>query len=372
MGRVKLTRRGFLHGASAFGGVALAMAAVDAEGQAGRVGGRSRRPDATRRSESFMQSWLVMPDEVEPKILEWQERYPALVHVDHVQQYCGLKAYAVTISDKSVPDAEKKKHIFSQPHAHEPAPTAACMNVMNQLLERRGLDGNPTQLAVDALLSKTLLSFIADGNPDGRSRSPERYWDGTKWSNEEFWKWMRGIDAETGEAFKRVDRWSTREDHPKRIGIVYEQINEHEYVEPNRSWESSFFRLIHMLLDRHEYDQLLDLHQTEFVNSPSNCMVILPVLQDELPPEIRESNAAWAEEIVAAWATAGGHPRPEPRPLSYKGQQREYFVQRWGHIYRRLSKLTSEVQNNNVATPPLEQRRLTEIAIRVSAERLLR
>jgi hypothetical protein len=362
-----LSRRSFLGGMSAMSGAALA------EGALGAAPPRSARarPQDTPGSELNMESWLVMPDEVGPKILEWQERHPQLVHVDHVEQFCGRKTYAVSVSDRSVPDAGKKKHIFSQPHAHEPAPTAACMNVINQLLEGRDLDGNPTEWDVDAVLTKTVLSFIPDGNPDGRARSPEPYWDGSKWTNEDFWKWMRGIDAETGERFKRVDKWSTREDHPKRIGIVYEQINEHEYVEPNRSWDSSFFRLIHMLLERHDYDQLLDLHQTEFPNSPNNCMIILPVLQDELPEKIREANAAWAQETVDAWTDAGGRPRPEPRPLSYTGEQRQYFVERWGHIYRKMSKLTSEVQNNNVATPPVEQRRLTEIAIRVGAERLL-
>ncbi|MFQ5808536.1 MAG: hypothetical protein ACE5JM_02860, partial [Armatimonadota bacterium] len=107
--RKGLTRRELLRGASLAAGAALGKVAM-----AGQT---------SRESEMNMESWLAMPDETEPKILEWQERHRELVHVDHVEQYCGRKAYAVTVSDKSAADAGKKKHIFSQPHAHEPAPT---------------------------------------------------------------------------------------------------------------------------------------------------------------------------------------------------------------------------------------------------------
>ena len=63
---------------------------------------------------------------------------------------------------------------------------------------------------------------------------------------------------------------------------------------------------------------------------------------------------------------------PEIKPLGYTGQQRQYFVERWGEIYGRYSKLTTEIQNNNPRTPPALQQRMNEVAIGVSIQRLLR
>ena len=245
---------------------------------------------------------------------------------------------------------------------------------MNELLTGKHLNGEPSDIDRERILDQVIVSVIPDANPDGRSRSPERFWDGSRWSNDEFWCWMRGKDRETGKMWKRLGLWSTRmeKDHPTPVGIVYEQISDHEYVEPNRSKRSSLFRLVKLLRDRHEYEQMLSLHQTEFVNSEYNCMVILPTLQDELSEERQRYNREWAEEVVEAWGCAGGNPVPESKPLGYKGEQREYFVRVWGDLYHKVAVITSEVQNNNSRTPPEMQMRLSETALRASVERLLR
>jgi hypothetical protein len=67
----------------------------------------------------------------------------------------------------------------------------------------------------------------------------------------------------------------------------------------------------------------------------------------------------------------GGNPIPEVKPLGYSGEQRQYFVDRWGDLYHRHHIITSEIQNNNPRTPPPLQQRLNEVALRVSIERLL-
>ncbi|MFC1715886.1 M14 family zinc carboxypeptidase [Candidatus Poribacteria bacterium] len=320
----------------------------------------------------IMKHWLAKPHQTEPQILRWREDHPDLVELDTVEQYVGLKTYAVSITDRSVPTDGKGKLIFAIPHAHEPAGTVACMNYVNQLLTGHHLDGSASDISDrGAILENCVLSFIPDANPDGRSRAPVDYWDGTKYSNDEFWTFMRGRDPETKNMWKRMGRWSIREETPETIGIVYEKVNAHEYVEPNRDFGSAYFRLIKLMGEKYGYGRWLDLHQTEFVKSEHNAMIILPIVQDELPDDIAAANMSWADEIVKRWKEAGAEPKPESRPLGYSGEQGEYFRKTWREFMPMIPKITTEVQNNNTRTPPPMQAKLQEIAIRASVDLLL-
>ena len=272
------------------------------------------------------------------------------------------------MTDRSTPADRKAKLIFAVPHAHEPAGTVGCMHYINQLLTGPGFDGTPSNLDRDRILANCVLSFIPDANPDGRSRAPVDYWDGTRYTNEEFWTFMRGRDAETKKMWKRLGRWSLREENPETIGIVYEQINAHEYVEPNRDLNSSYFRLIHRIGERYGYGRWLDIHQTEFEGSPHNCMMLLPLVQNELPQEIQQANIKWAAAIVEAWAAIGENPVRPSKPLGYTGKQAEYFRRVWREFMPTIPQITTEVQNNNTRTPPTQQAKLQEIAIRVSVD----
>jgi hypothetical protein len=320
-----------------------------------------------------MKNWISRPAEVEAKVLEWQKRFPELLDVETITQYVGTKVYGLAITDKKAPRAGKKVLLATQPHAHEPATTAAMMSVTCQLLEGRLLDGTPTKLDRERILRQVVFNCVPLGNPDGSSRAPVEYWDGSYCNNEEFWCWMRGKDRKTGKMWKRLGRWSTRveTDHPERIGIVYEQLNEHEYAEPNRCLDSSFFRMALRLNEKHGCDQWLDLHQTEFEKSQYNCMIILPLVQKELPPHIQAYNLKWGEEVVEAMRREGGNPIPKVEPLNYTGEQAAYFRDLWGPLEDRIPVITSEIQNNNPRTSPDMQRRLEEACLRVSLERLL-
>src|SRR5262249_37431858 len=97
---------------------------------------------------------------------------------------------------------------------------------------------------------------------------------------------------------------------------------------------------------------------------------LLPVIWDDLPEAIRRESLTWAEAITEVWRALPGAAPQAPRPLGYTGQQRAYFEQRWGDLYRSLPCLTVEVQNNNRGTPPGLQRDLAEAAIRVTVEQL--
>lgn len=321
-------------------------------------------------------AWISRPDEVDAKVAEWAEAYPDSFLAESRRQFSGRPVWALTVTDRSVDDTGKRKLMVFKPHAHEPAPIAGQMNVISQLLTGETLDGRAGEFDRERVLRECLIVFMPDANPEGTARAPVEAWDGSEYTNDEFWAWMRGPDPATGLMWKRVDIYDEREEPvlPTRRGIVYEQIDEHRFVEPNRHHASSLFQWIFELLRRHDdWEMALDLHQTEFVNSPHNAMVILPCVFDELPAPIQAYERAWAQEIVDAWTQVpGANPIAEIRPLGYTGEQRQYFVDRWGELYQRLHLITSEIQNNSPRTPPALQQRLNEVAIRASIERLLR
>lgn len=317
------------------------------------------------------ETFLAMPQQLEAKLGEWTTRARDKLRVDHITSYSGHRVYALTLTDPAVPRERKRAHYFAQPHAHEPGATAGMMDVIEQLITGHDLAGTPSPLDAARVLAQSVLTFNPIGNPQGRERAPVLYWDGSRYSNDEFWCWMRGEDPDRpGQMWKRLDLWDDRVERvPARIGIVYEQIDAHRYVEPNRSHLSSYFRLFHRMDAEIGYDRWLDLHQTEFVNSPHNCMVLL-ALPGLAKGEIAREDRAWAEQITAAWQQAGFRPAP-PQPLSYTDEQAEYFRRNWGALHQRMPILTTEIKNNAPDAPPDFQRRAQVIAIQQSIWRLL-
>ena len=67
--------------------------------------------------------WLARPAQTEPKILAWAKAYPDLVSLDALQTRGGHTAYAVTVTNRKLDNASKRKMLVAQPHAHEPAAT---------------------------------------------------------------------------------------------------------------------------------------------------------------------------------------------------------------------------------------------------------
>jgi hypothetical protein len=312
---------------------------------------------------------LAKPSQTEPKILEWAERFGKLVRLRTLKTFSGHTAYAVTVTDSEAV-GEKQGLLVAQPHAHEPATTAGMMNFMCRMLRGAGLDGEPAPFDRRRLLREIEVTFIPDGNPFGRSRAPEDFWDGRRYTNEEFLKIAFGRDA-SGQRFPRQGRWSLDDQQPATVGIVYEQISEKVFVEPNRDRESTFLRLVRRVLDGGRVDRFLSLHQTEFESSDHNCEIILPFMQGELPERIRDANERWGRAVIQAWRHAGANPIADPRPLGYGEDQLRYFRACWPDIYRSKPAVTVEVQNNNTRTPPETQRKLQETAIHTSLESLL-
>ncbi len=310
--------------------------------------------------------WVSHPDEVQELVGKWREREG--VQVDEVHQYAGRPVFAVTVGNPSGP-----RILFYKPHAHEPAPCAAMMNVLAKLLDGRGLDGEPAPMQAEQVLDALSLTFIPDANPAGTERAPVKWWDGTQYTNEEFWVWMRGRDRLTGKMWERYDKWDARtvENPPETVGIVYEQISEYEYVEPNRHHDSSLFKLIFRLVGERGFALMAGLHQTEFVGSMADSMAILPIDFDQQPEGVRQAELAAGHRMLEWWKRWGGRPLQEIKPLGYSGQQAEYFRRAWGEPFGATPRITSEVRNNSLLCPPSMQWRLSEAAIWACIEAVL-
>ncbi len=294
------------------------------------------------------------------------------LRVDWVKAFSGHKVYALTLTEPSVPPERKRRCYFAQPHAHEPGATAGMIDAVEQLVTGKDLAGKATGLDVEKALATTLLTFNPIGNPQGREAAPVLFWDGSKYTNDQFWCWMRGEDPDNpGKMWKRLDLWDTRAiRHPKRIGIVYEQIDEFRYVEPNRSHLSSYFKLFFKMDKLFGYDSWLDLHQTEFVNSKYNCEILLPI-KGLAEGQILEDDMAWGQKIVDAWARAGYRPVPKPIHLGYTGEQAEYFRRNWGELHKRMRIISTEVKNNAPDATPEFQMKAQAIAIEETIRGLL-
>ena len=139
-----------------------------------------------------------MPDEVDSQIGVWRRGLPELT-VDELKGFTGDPVYALTLTDHSVPEDQKKVVFFQQPHGHEPSQTAGAMEVLSELITGEMLDGRPTQLDVSTILSRVVAVINPLGNPDGRARTPTEafddsftfiegayYWNG-KLRDDEWW-----------------------------------------------------------------------------------------------------------------------------------------------------------------------------------------
>ena len=99
------------------------------------------------------------------RYLQWLKNF-ATGNLGVSYQYAGRPVWALTVTDTSVSDDDKKKLIFFKPHAHEPAPIAAQMNVINQLLTGETLDGVPAEFDNRRVLRQCLLGRLTCAGND--------------------------------------------------------------------------------------------------------------------------------------------------------------------------------------------------------------
>ncbi|MDA0745688.1 MAG: M14 family zinc carboxypeptidase [bacterium] len=306
----------------------------------------------------------VTPDEIDQLAEDLNTLTTPALTIDVFPQHIGRNVYALTFNDPAY-DRPKQRIFISRPHAHEPAGTAACTELVKTLAGYSEYANQNTAWR-EYVLKNFIVTLVPDANPGGSQHAPVKFWDGSEVPNERFFLWMFGESGETpGERFPRVDTWDMRKvTPPALLGVAYEQIDEHTYVEPNRDYRSTFFSSFFECDKIHHYDAWLDLHQTEFVNSDRNCQIFLPLLFETLPESRQAKYRSLGEAIHTSWKQEGAAPFDHPQvPYKNNPTQRDFLARVWGPIDERMLHLVTEVQNNNLRTPISTQVRLQLAAI---------
>jgi hypothetical protein len=86
-------------------------------------------------------TWLVTPAQVEAQLLAWGAGHPQRCRLVREVSPSGHVVFAVETGVPSVPDVPggaRPEVLIAQPHGHEPAATAAIMELLNgRRLSRR-------------------------------------------------------------------------------------------------------------------------------------------------------------------------------------------------------------------------------------------
>ncbi len=288
--------------------------------------------------------WRSQPDEWQPLFRRLHAEFPNQTAVHAWPQIGGQQVVGLTIGRQ--PDSTTSNPPFrlvvAVPHAHEPAPTAAAVDLACQLLRGAHLDGSPTALPVRDIAATALVTLLPDVNAQGRSRASVRCWDGTTYDNETFHKYAFGIAAD-GACFARYPEWRASEHHPRQVGMIFEQVEDDVYVEPNIDRRSTYARAVDDLFQTYRYTHLLEMHQHEWPE-----VALLPAGFDALPPGDQHRLEQWAERVLAAWRAVGA--RPNPRPVvNSRGQPRERLIlDFWRDRCPGILRLNTEVRINRL------------------------
>lgn len=328
---------------------------------------------------------MSKPDRVDIKILQWAREYPDIVRIDEATQFTGDKVYAITIEKKTL---SKKNLLVAVPHAHEPAGTAGIVDFLNELITGKDSAENKTQLPREDILENVRITCIPIGNPYGRKKSPVDFWDGTKFSLDEFIYIMVGRLLGNPPSHIVNEFWHN---HPvfnqeverlEEIGIVWEKLSEKWYGEPHFYKGCTWWKLVEKLSNEFQYnkdDLFLELHQTEMYPN-ENCMVIHP--RDRwIPDEAIERADIIEEEIIKRWKEIGGRPYQDKEYYSrfgdrdrdlYNPEERRKISIDWLTITKGTPCIVIEVQMNSPNTPVSEQILLEKLAIEVCTKTLLK
>jgi len=330
-------------------------------------------------------TWLGKPDEVNPVIAGWKRNFSDIVRIDEAQQFTGDTIYAITVTSKNA--GKKRNILFGVPHAHEPAGTAAAMGFLNEIITGQRLDKTASILPREKILQEVRLTFIPLGNPYGRKRAPVDWWDGSKYSNEEFESIMIGrlMGNPSGKLANTFWHYhylfNQVVERLEEIGIVWEQIGDELYAEPHFYKGCGFGKLIDRLSDEFHYDLFIELHQGMEEGENMDTLVIHP--REDWVPQRSVAIADQVEScILAKWAEAGATPYPaDPDYYRRSGRARlpdfDKPAERgkmsidWLALKSGTPSLTIEVQNNNPRTPADEQLFYQQTAIEACVEFLL-
>ena len=145
------------------------------------------------------------------------------------------------------------------------------MEVLSELITGEMLDGRPTELDVQTILSRVVAVVNPLGNPDGRNRTPTEAFDDSFTFIEGCYYWngkLRG-DDDYYKGPRRFNRSEYDFDPEYPIGLRYEQVDEDVFSDP---WNdpaatleenpTTMARLAKAILGRHQVYAIVDLHST--------------------------------------------------------------------------------------------------------------
>jgi hypothetical protein len=302
--------------------------------------------------------WVSHPAEWQEALATWATASETAVQHEWTQ-YGGSRVCGITLG--RVGPERPVRLLAAVPHAHEPAPTTALVNLASVLLRGCFVDGTPVSAAKEVLpiseallqtvRERFLLTLLPDTNSQGRMGSPRRVWDG-ELSNDEFLKVAFG-EAADGERFGRYPEWSWSVHRARKAGVVYESLDEECWVEPNTSRRSTHTRAVDELFQQYQYTHHLDLHQHE-----GDEATLFPADFHDLPPEAHTEIAAWGGAVRGAWEAAGI--RHKGGYVPYLGLPRQqFFRDYWTGRCPGMLRLTTETRNNRHITTdeptPLER-----------------
>ena len=281
--------------------------------------------------------WTSRPGEWQPMFQKWAETYPKTAKLRRWKQYGGAEAFGLTLSAAEDPNRCAFRLLAVSPCAHEPAPTAAMVDIASQLLTRRHLDQSQSLIPKDMVLRRSLITLLPDANPQGTARSPESCWDGSAYDNDALQEWAYGVDAD-GNRFGRVPEWRPSERKPRKIGIAYEQTDEDLYVEPNASRRSTYSKALDALIQEYRYTHLLEMRQCE----RPEAVAVSPLSSD------REAALDWARRLTDAWERVGLHPQKEPIERMDEARRRELEAF-WEGRGGGMAQIACFIPNNRIA-----------------------
>ena len=237
-------------------------------------------------------TWVVRNDHVERQLLAWERQFPDLLTLESYVTFEGYPTYAVKLTDENIDDERKKKLLFIESHGHEPAGTAAIMELLHQVLAGTSQEVETSSLACERILDELLLIFVPIGNASGRERCPVQYW-ADQYDDHAVHCFVYGKLEGDPEPWTKspsvLDRRQVKLDPTYPTPLRYEQIDDNRLVEPffamlppvpgelpfpssrfhellsepenEPGYRSALGYFVKRFLDRHEFMTAVDLHQ---------------------------------------------------------------------------------------------------------------
>ncbi len=237
-------------------------------------------------------TWVVRNDHVERQLLAWERRYPDLLTLESFVTFEGYPTYSVRLTNGNIDDGRKKKLLFVESHGHEPAGTAAIMELLHQILTGSSQQGDPSSLSSERILDELLLMFVPIGNASGRERCPVQYW-ADQYDDHALNCFIYGKLEGDPEPWTKspsvLNRALFKLDPAYPTPLRYEQIDDNRFVEPffamlpavpgelpfpssrfhellsepekEPGYRSALGYFVKSFLDMYEFSTAVDLHQ---------------------------------------------------------------------------------------------------------------